>query len=153
MAYIDNALIRGETVIARASISWWAMLPTTILAVILMVTVFLAPVGIILLIGSALRIWSTELAITNKRVIAKFGLVRRNTVELRLDRIEGLRVNQGIFGRIFNYGSIVVSGTGVTQAPIPAISNPMDFRRLCLEASDDATRSVEPAAKPDLAAA
>ena len=153
MAYIDNALIRGESVIARASISWWAMLPSTILAVLLIATMFLAPLGILLLILSALRIWSTELAITNKRVIAKFGLIRRNTVELRLDRIEGLRVNQGVFGRIFNYGSIVVSGTGVTQAPIPAISKPMDFRRLCLEASDEATRGENAGTKPELSAA
>ena len=83
-----------------------------------------------------MRIYSTELAITNKRVIAKFGFIRRNTVELKLDRIEGLRVNQGIFGRIFNYGSVIVSGTGVTQTPIPAIDRPLDFRRLCLEAAD-----------------
>lgn len=152
MSYVDNALIRGENVVARASISWWAMLPSTILAVILIITVYLSPLGILLLIISALRIWSTELAVTNKRVIAKFGLIRRNTVELRLDRIEGLRVNQGILGRIFNYGSVVVSGTGGTQEPIPAISRPLDFRRLCLEASEEVTHSVESGAKEQLAA-
>lgn len=152
MSYVDNALIRGESVVARASISWWAMLPSTIIAVILIATLVLAPVGILLLIISALRIWSTELAVTNKRVIAKFGLIRRNTIELRLDRIEGLRVNQGILGRIFNYGSVVVTGTGGTQEPIPAISRPLDFRRLCLEASEDAAQSTEPSAKPQVAA-
>jgi uncharacterized membrane protein YdbT with pleckstrin-like domain len=147
MSYVDSALIRGETVVARASISWWAMLPTTIAAVILIATVFLSPVGIILLVIAALRIRSTELAVTNKRVIAKFGLIRRNTVELRLDRIEGLRVNQGILGRIFNYGSVVVSGTGGTQEPIPAISRPMDFRRVCLEASEQSTPPAEASSK------
>lgn len=152
MSYVDNALIRGESVVARASISWWAMLPSTILAVIFIITIYLSPFGILLLAISALRIWSTELAVTNKRVIAKFGLIRRNTVELRLDRIEGLRINQGILGRIFNYGSVVVSGTGGTQEPIPGISRPMDFRRLCLEASEQVTHGVESGVKEQVAA-
>ena len=136
MSYVDNALIKGEQIIYRARVSWWAALPATVISVLLSLTFILIPVAIVIMAVVCLRIYSTELAITNKRVIAKFGFIRRNTVELKLDRIEGLRVNQGIFGRIFNYGSVVVSGTGVTQAPIPAIDRPLEFRRLCLETAD-----------------
>lgn len=136
MSYVDNALIKGEQVIHRARVSWLAALPALILSVLLSMTLLLIPIAVVIMLIVAIRIYSTELAITNKRIIAKFGFIRRNTVELKLDRVEGLRVNQGIFGRIFNYGSIVVSGTGVTQTPIPAIDRPLDFRRLCLEAAD-----------------
>lgn len=136
MSYVDNSLIRGEQVIHRARVSWLAALPALIFSILISLTLVLIPVAIVIIAVVALRIYSTELAITNKRVIAKFGFIRRNTVELKLERIEGLRINQGIFGRIFNYGSVVVSGTGVTQAPIPAIDRPLEFRRLCLEAAD-----------------
>ena len=144
MSYVDNALIKGERVIHRARVSWFAALPALILSILLSMTLFLIPLAMVIMLVVAIRIYSTELAITNKRVIAKFGFIRRNTVELKLDRIEGLKINQGIFGRIFNYGSVIVSGTGVTQTPIPAIDRPLDFRRLCLEASDDIGK-VEPA--------
>lgn len=81
----------------------------------------------------------TELAITNKRVISKFGLISRKTVELRLDKIESLQVNQGVFGRMLNYGSIVLAGAGNPQAPIPSVDNPLAFRKAFLSISDEMT--------------
>lgn len=77
-----------------------------------------------------LRVFSTELALTNQRIIAKTGLIRRNTVELRLEKVESLGIHQGIIGRIFNYGSVVVRGTGGTNTPIPNIKDPMKFRSI-----------------------
>ncbi|UOO81955.1 PH domain-containing protein [Uruburuella testudinis] len=72
---------------------------------------------------------TTELALTNKKVIAKFGFIRRSTIELNLDKVESISVEQGFIGRIFNFGSIVVRGTGGSQAPIPYIAQPLEFRR------------------------
>ena len=72
---------------------------------------------------------TTELALTNRRIIAKSGLIRRNTIELKTNRVESLGVHQGILGRIFNFGSIVVKGVGGSHAPIPYIARPMDFRQ------------------------
>jgi len=69
------------------------------------------------------------MAITNKRVIAKFGLIRRNTIEMNLNRIESIAINQGILGRIFDFGSIGVRGTGGGQAPVPFIARPLEFRQ------------------------
>mgnify|MGYP003353194265 CR=1 FL=1 len=48
------------------------------------------------------------------------------------------RLPQGIFGRIFDYGTLVVSGAGNPQAPIPGISSPMKFRRSFMEFQDQA---------------
>lgn len=147
MSYIDQNLLKNEQVLYRAKISWWAGLPTLILALFLILTLYFAIVGFILIIAMAIRISTTELAVTNKRVLAKFGWIRRQTVELKLDRIEGIRVSQGIFGRMFNYGSLIVSGVGVMQAPIPAIDNPMMFKKRCLEQSE-AMSEVSSAASP-----
>lgn len=54
-------------------------------------------------------------AVTNKRVIIKTGVISRRTVELVLAKCEGIQVVQGIAGRIFGYGSIVVTTGGTTN--------------------------------------
>ena len=72
---------------------------------------------------------TTELVITNRRVIAKFGLIRRNTIELNLSKIESIRVEQSILGRLLNYGTVFLIGTGGSKEPIPRISHPLEFRR------------------------
>src|SRR5277367_5088150 len=88
----------------------------------------------ILLIALGIIAWpliarrSTELAITSKRLIAKFGIASTQSIEIRFDRIETVRVKQSLMGRILNYGDIVVTGTGSTFDPIPNIANPMGFR-------------------------
>ncbi|MCB1591704.1 MAG: PH domain-containing protein, partial [Alphaproteobacteria bacterium] len=56
---------------------------------------------------------TTEIAITNNRLIFKRGLVARQVGEINIDRIEGVNVLQTIMGRIFNYGRIMVRGMGV----------------------------------------
>lgn len=94
---------------------------------------------IVFLILIFLSIAATELAISNKRVIAKFGFIRRSTIEMRLERIESIQVRQGIFGRIFNYGSLIISGSGLPMAPIPGITNPMKFRRICMDEQEKAS--------------
>lgn len=80
-----------------------------------------------------IQVKTTELAITNRRTIAKFGWIRRSTIEMYNLKIESIQVEQGIAGRIFNYGSIILSGAGNPQAPIPGIADPMAFRRALLQ--------------------
>ena len=93
-------------------------------------------VGLVFWFVAYIRYRSTEVAITNKRVIAKFGLISRHTIEIYIRKIESIQVNQDIRGRIFNYGSLVISGAGNPQAPIPGISDPLKFRRIFMELQD-----------------
>ncbi|MEB0077976.1 PH domain-containing protein [Pseudomonas sp. CCI3.2] len=93
-------------------------------------------VGVLLWIVAIVRYLSTELAFTNKRVIAKFGFIRRKSIELTISKVESLQVNQGILGRLFDFGTLIISGAGNPQAPIPGISNPMMFRRAFMEYQD-----------------
>lgn len=144
MSYVDENLLRDESVVHRAKVSWMPLVPPLALLFLFSLAIRSIAFGLVIAIPvvliMALRIFSTELAITNKRVIAKFGLIRRSTVELKLDRVEGLRVQQGIFGRLLNYGSIIVSGTGITQTPVPGIDDPLAFRRACMQHAEDASR-------------
>jgi uncharacterized membrane protein YdbT with pleckstrin-like domain len=103
--------------------------------------------AIFLLIALGVIAWpliarkSTELVITSKRLIAKFGVASTQSIEIRFDRIETVRVKQSLMGRILNYGDIVITGTGSTFDPIPNISKPMNFRAALNDAME-ATRPV-----------
>jgi len=133
-SYVEGALTKGEQVIYQGKVSIWSLSPLIIIGLILLAAWGL---GLLFLIVAAVRYFTTELAITNKRVIAKFGLVSRSTIEINLQKIESIQVNQGILGRIFNFGSIVVSGAGNPQAPIPGISSPLQFRRAFVETQEN----------------
>jgi uncharacterized membrane protein YdbT with pleckstrin-like domain len=132
MSYIDDSLIEGETILHRARVSWWSQFGLVALGVILLVVV----VGLILLIAAWIKVRSTEIAITNRRVIAKFGFVKRDTVEINLEKVEALKVEQGFFGRMLNFGTVFISGAGTSVAPIRDIADPLVFRRKFMEATN-----------------
>jgi uncharacterized membrane protein YdbT with pleckstrin-like domain len=132
MSYIDESLIAGETVVHRARLTWWSQTGLFILGVLLLVVA----IGLVFLAMAWINMRSTEIAITNKRIIAKFGFIRRNTVEISLDKVEALRVEQGVWGRFLNYGTILISGVGSTIDPIRNIADPLVFRRKFMEATN-----------------
>ena len=132
MSYIDESLVDGETLIHRARISWWSQFPLLLLGVVTLVIV----VGLVFLAMAWIRVRSTELAITNRRVIAKSGFVKRHTVEINLDKVEALKVEQGVWGRLLNFGTIFISGAGTSVAPIRDIADPLVFRRKFMEATN-----------------
>ena len=142
MSYVESNLITGEQVISYGKIHWHVYIPglvvitsgITLLKPMAFLSSILILVGAILLIRGWINTVSTELAITNKRVIAKFGLIRRSTVELLHSNVEGFMVEQGIIGRLLNFGTVVVNGTGSGKTPIPSISAPLDFRNQALAA-------------------
>jgi membrane protein YdbS with pleckstrin-like domain len=132
VSYIDDSLVEGETLIHRARVSWWSQFPLVLLGILTLVIV----VGLVFLVMAWIKVRSTELAITNRRVIAKFGFIKRHTVEINLDKVEALKVEQGVLGRFLNFGTIFISGAGTSVAPIPNIADPLVFRRKFMEATN-----------------
>jgi len=132
VSYIDQSLIEGEQVIHRGRVSWWSAFWLVFLGLLTLVIV----IGLVFLAWAWIRVRSTEIAITNKRIIAKFGFIKRHTVEINLDKVEALRVEQGVGGRMLNFGTIYISGAGTAVAPIPDIADPLVFRRKFMEATD-----------------
>lgn len=131
--YVDSTLLNGEKVQYRGKISLWSLFHLFFLGFVL-VPIFIGP---LFWVVAAVRYFTTELAITDRRVISKFGLIRRDTVEINLSRVESIQVDQSILGRIFNFGTIVVSGAGNPQAPIPGISKPLMFRKAFFGVQED----------------
>lgn len=134
-SYVEAGLAKDEKIIHLGHISLWSLTHLIALGVVLLPVVGL---GLIFLVKAYIRYKTTELAITSKRVIVKFGFIRRRTVEININKIESIQVDQGVLGRMFDYGTLVIAGAGDSQAPIAGISAPMKFRRAFIEAQDAA---------------
>lgn len=72
---------------------------------------------------------TTEIAVTNNRLVFKQGVIARRVGEISIDRIEGVNVLQTIFGRIFDYGRLAIRGMGVGEVVLPPIEQPIVFRK------------------------
>lgn len=133
MSYVNQVLGADESIVAKAKVSVFAFLGSLLAILVLAFlsvsgSYFFAIPILIILLRMYMLITTTELVLTNKKVIAKFGFIRRDTIEVRLEKIESIRVGQGILGRIFNYGTIFINGAG-SSAPIPFIGAPINFKR------------------------
>jgi uncharacterized membrane protein YdbT with pleckstrin-like domain len=147
MSYVDNNLLLGEEVVYRARLHKIIFLPPVALVALgilvgVLVDIYvknrqaavitgavLLVLAIIVAFPRFIRYGTSEFAVTNKRVIVKVGLFHRHTLELVLAKVETVGVDQTIPGRIFNYGTIIVTGTGGTQEPFKDIANPLTFRK------------------------
>jgi len=132
-SYVDSVLISGESVLHRGRVSLWPHAWKIILGIVLLP---LFGLGLVFLAWVYILYRTTEIAITNKRIIAKFGFISRSTIEISLPKIESLQVNQNVRGRMFNYGTIVVAGAGTPNLSIPGVADPLRFRRHFMEATD-----------------
>ena len=84
--------------------------------------------GVLHLASAWLKQWTTEIAVTDRRVIYKTGLISRRTVEMNMDKVESVDVNQDIFGRVLNYGTVLIRGTGASLEPLTTIATPLALR-------------------------
>ena len=113
--YVNNHLIRDESVVYETRLHW----------VIFLTLKSLFTLGILPLLQRKL----SEFVITNRRVIIKTGFIARSTFEMNLSKIESVNVDQNIPGRILNYGSITIIGTGGTKETFNNITRPLNFRK------------------------
>ena len=177
MKYIEANLTANETILAYGRVHWFVFVFGTVAALLGAVLLLLtthhvttgppnAPnVGFIMFFGGVLGAWMlilaafmllrawmrvrfTELAVTSQRVVAKFGWIRRRTVELNHNMVEGITVYQGFMGRIFDFGTLIIRGAGGGQTPVPTIAQPLEFRRVVTEQLAAASRG-----EPELTAA
>jgi uncharacterized membrane protein YdbT with pleckstrin-like domain len=124
-SYVEKTLAPGEEILYRAHFHWlyklWAVVALVLFGVFL--------VGIYIFFRIMIRIWVTEIAVTNDRLVMKTGFIARRTQEVSLDKIEEINVVQSVWGRIFGFGSVDVRGTGEGNIQIPVIANPLGMRR------------------------
>jgi prepilin signal peptidase PulO-like enzyme (type II secretory pathway) len=145
MSYVENNLLPNEQVTYWARLHWiiyfWPMvflLGAVALAVAVamlgwhdgwIASAVLAGIALLSFLPPWIDSLSSEFAVTNKRVLIKVGLIRRHSLELLLQKVEGIGVDQTLTGRILGYGTITVTGTGGTRESFQRISRPLEFRR------------------------
>ena len=137
-SYVDSNLLAQEKVLYRAHPSLWSLAPMILLGILLLVLV----VGLFVLIAAWIKYRTTEFAVTDRRVIAKSGLVSRRTVEMFLDKVESLNVEQSVAGRLFDYGTVTIRGTGATSETFANISAPLALRKNFMDAADSFRRKT-----------
>ncbi len=144
MASLDAQLLDGERIVYRTRPHWILFGGPIVLAVVgvaLGITLQLttddywyagaALVGVALLLAlpPTIRYLSSDFAVTDKRVLARMGMVNRHSIETLLSKVEGIGVEQDLWGRMLSYGTITITGTGGTREAIAGIPRPLEFRR------------------------
>jgi len=145
MRYIERILQPGETVVFSGKIHWVIYIPAMILVALALAALTQAKAGSLgmswlfasvafwvaagVTFASAwFKRWTTEIDVTNRRIVYKCGLIKRHTVEMNMDKVESVDVDQSVFGRLLNYGDITIRGTGEGIEPLHSIGAPLDFR-------------------------
>lgn len=76
-----------------------------------------------------LKLRTIEQGVTNKRVILKTGIISRRSEEMKIASIETVEIIQGVFGRLFGFGNVKVTGRGISDVVFKKINDPMDVKR------------------------
>ncbi len=153
MGYVERNLLPKERVIYSANLHWIIFLKPFYLGFLtsFVVIIFMSYTGdqqgfdpnkhlasmvflgffftFILMIPVFIERITSEFAVTNRRVLMKKGWIKRSTFELLLSKMEGVQIDQSVLGRILNFGSVKVTGTGGGSDPFTNISKPMAFRK------------------------
>ena len=138
--YVETILDPGEQITHRAYLHWIIYRRGVVLLIIGFLMLFAAgagaTIGLILVLFGILDVlraeiarWTTEIAVTNQRVIWKRGLIRRDTIEINMPKVESVDVRQSILGRLLDYGTVIVRGTGGSPNPLAYVSAPLPLRR------------------------
>jgi len=144
MSYVDSILEPGEQVRYRTTISWtvyaralWVSLASAVIAYLafkafvgwlFLVSGALGVIALVLFARGALQRAATEIAVTDRRIVFKRGLIRRHTVEMNMAKVESVDVDQTLLGRMFDYGDVTVRGVGSTFERMRFVDAPLRLR-------------------------
>ena len=144
MAYLDESLAPGESIVARFRLHWtakWRLIVYLLLAI--------PTLGIALLAAlyEWIRLRSIEMGVTNRRVVRKTGIVSRETEELRLASIETIDLRQSAWGRMLGFGDVVLTGRGESAMIFSRVAEPIEAKRAiesAYAANVESTRLAQP---------
>lgn len=142
MSYVDDNLIAGERVLYRSHLHWLILVPPTLLFVVWVpLAWYMAQgewqslawiplaIGVAALLPAVIKRQSSEFAVTTSRVLVKLGVFSTRSIELFLNKVEAISVTQTLFGKLFGYGDIVITGSGGTHEAFSLLQGPLAFRQ------------------------
>ena len=125
MKFIRSTLPDNETIEMEVCFHW----THTLVAWLYLLVLGWLIIGVFLFISMYLEKWTTERALTNRRLILKRGFIRRKTEEISFNRIEEVNLSQSILQRILGSGDIRVTGTGAGEVVLKNIDDPLDVQK------------------------
>ena len=125
MKFIKSTLPDNETIEMEISFHW----THTLVAWLYLLVLGWLIIGVFLFISMYLEKWTTERALTNRRLILKRGFIRRKTEEISFNRVEEINLSQSILQRILGSGDIKVTGTGAGEIALKNIDDPLDVQK------------------------
>ena len=152
MGYVERHLLAGERVVYKTRLHWvlfvkpgLVVLAGMILMVLLrqvqdppwlwMFGAAVVLIGLVWAFVHYVEVMTSEFAVTTSRLILKVGLISRYTTELLLAKVESIGVQQGLIGRVLNYGDLTVTGTGGAREIFRRVRDPIGFRNHVQQAS------------------
>jgi uncharacterized membrane protein YdbT with pleckstrin-like domain len=147
--YVDRVLQPGETVRYSGTLHWVIFLPGFALlafAIVGLIALAITPgtghgsrlffiivavaflFGVLHLVAAWIKRATTEIAVTNHRIIYKVGLFSIRSIEMNMDKVESVDVTQDIIGRMLDYGTVTIRGTGAGLEPLITIASPLALR-------------------------
>ena len=130
-SYVLESFLEEEELVAVGEFHWASKLGATLLVPVL--------VGI----GMWVRILTTEVAVTDRRLIVKRGWIARKSEELQLAKVEEVNLRQSAWGRVLGYGQVAVMGTGLGEVVLPVLARPMELKQAIQQAQARAAGARE----------
>ena len=179
MTDLDDRLISGEHVVLSTAKHWFALVADSKWAILLVVVALAAGwlqsdatsgiggflnrslslvqqglwLGALGWIAYNVVAWrSAEYHVTNRRVVAQDGLIRRRTTDTLLTSISDVKTTMPAIGRMLGYGNIrIITSSGEAGADdLTAVKDVQAFQREILEQKTGASAATSP---PSAAAA
>lgn len=100
----------------------WSAWVEVVIALVLIVT---APYAIY----AAIRLATLEWGVTDRRIIHKRGWIARHSDEMNLGSVETVELRQSVFGRLLGFGTVIVTGRGVSDVTFKAVDDPLTVKR------------------------
>jgi uncharacterized membrane protein YdbT with pleckstrin-like domain len=153
-SYLPRIMADGEAVILDARQHWVVLLKSTLgawlLALVIIVGATYATLvltlpgslGFLLLLIPAIWIlagvvrWrSLHYVITSRRVLCLSGIMSKSVTDSSLDKVNDVKMEQSIWGRMLDYGDIqILTASELGANEFRMIKNPIRFKKAMLDA-------------------
>lgn len=132
MAYVENNLTKNEVIVKKADRNGLFLLGVWIKGILFC---WLLLIPLIKAIIKTVQFNNVELAITNKRIVGKTGVVNTDALDAPLNKIQNVSVNQSFGGKIFNYSTVQIN-TAAGVWKFNAIKNGDKFKGMIMAQVD-----------------
>ncbi len=136
MSYIDDNLKENERVVYRTRLHWAALLGPAMLMIIGGLSIpskggsgyILFGLGLLWGTLSYISYQTSEIGITDKRLLLKVGFPLKRTYDIPLTQIAMVDTYQPSLGKFLNFGKIIIGLDGGKRGAFRMVDSPLDFR-------------------------